>query len=105
MATGTSIWILLSMAFIGANLPWLTSRIFFVRSPKAGEKGVFWRLLEWLALYFVIGFIGIGMERASMGGVHHQDWEFYVVTLCLFAVFAIPGFIYRYNLRRILVRP
>lgn len=105
MATDTSIWILLIMAFIAANLPWFTQRIFFVFSPKTGEKGAFWRLLEWLVLYFVIGFIGIGMERASMGDVHHQDWEFYVVTLCLFAVFAMPGFIYRYNLRRIFARP
>jgi hypothetical protein len=31
--------------------------------------------------------------------VHPQGWEFYVITLALFAMFALPGFIWRYDLR------
>ncbi|MEW6613456.1 MAG: DUF2818 family protein [Pseudomonadota bacterium] len=101
----TGVWFFLFVAVVAANLPWLTSRIFFLFAPKAGEKKIFWRLLEWLVLYFVTLAIGFGIERASMGDVQRQGWEFYAVTLSLFAVLAIPSFIYRYNLRRMLARP
>ena len=94
-----SVWVLLGLAFIAANLPWLSNRIFFVLAPKSGVKSWQWRLLEWLLLYFVVGFLAIGMERATLGNVHPQSWEFYAVTFFLFAVFAFPGFIYRFNLR------
>jgi hypothetical protein len=38
------------------------------------------------------------MEKKLNGEIYAQDWEFYAVTLCLFLVFALPGFIYRNDL-------
>lgn len=96
-------WIYVLVALVAANLPWLSERIFFVVRPK-DEKSPWTRLLEWLVLYFVVGGLGIGLEQRSTGEIYPQDWEFYAVTLSLFLVFAFPGFIYRYDLRKHLRR-
>ncbi|MCL5669574.1 MAG: DUF2818 family protein, partial [Gammaproteobacteria bacterium] len=84
---------------IGANLPWLSERILLVYPPKSGVKRVWIRLLEWLLMYFVVGLIALGLEQKLHGQPHTQDWEFYAVNLFLFLVFALPGFIYRYDLK------
>ena len=55
------------------------------------------RLLEWLLLYFIVGFIALGFEKKMTGQLHAQDWEFYATGFCLFIVFALPGFIYRHD--------
>jgi hypothetical protein len=99
------IWILLIIAIIAANLPWLGERFFFFFNPPGQqEKRVWMRLLEWFVLYLLVGFIAMGLEKKATGNIYQQDWEFYVVTLCLFVVFAIPGFVYRYQLRHLLER-
>lgn len=71
-----------------------------------GESGkrVWMRLLEWLLLYFIVGGLALGLESKATGGLHSQNWEFYAVTFCLFIVFALPGFIYRHDLRHLLER-
>ncbi|MEJ2631929.1 MAG: DUF2818 family protein [Acidihalobacter sp.] len=99
MSQGNYIWIYLVLAIVAANLPWLSERLFFVVHSAKG-KGPWFRLLEWAVLYFVIGAIGLGLERRLTGEIYHQGWVFYVVTIALFLVFALPGFIYRYDLRR-----
>ena len=104
MSQGSVIIVFLLLAFVAANLPWLSERVFFLVEPKKGDKGAAVRLLEWLILYFVVGALGIGLEQKIMGNVHAQGWEFYVVTLCLFLVFALPGFIWRYDLKKHLSR-
>lgn len=96
--------ILLLLAVLAANLPWLTERFLLVFQPADRGKRFWMRLLEWLLLYFIAGFIGIGIERKATGEFKSQDWEFYAVTVCLFAVFALPGFIYRHDLQRLLQR-
>ena len=58
------------------------------------------RLLEWLILYFICGFLTLGMEKKATGGTHLQEWEFYVVGFFLFMIFAIPGFIWRHELKK-----
>lgn len=95
--------LILVVAAVAANLPWLSERFLFVRNPSGGKKE-WMRLLEWLLLYLVVGLIAVGVERKAFGVVHQQSWEFYVVTLCLFMVFAMPGFIYRHILGRLLQR-
>jgi len=55
------------------------------------------RLLEWLLLYFIVGFIALGLEKKMTGQLHSQNWEFYATGYCLFIVFALPGFIYRHD--------
>jgi len=95
----TIVIVLLVCGIVAANLPWLSERNFFIVAPAEGEKGVAVRLLEWLLLFaiFVIGALGI--ENKFMGSNYHQGWEFYTVLLCLFIVFALPGFVYRYDLK------
>ncbi|RFA30580.1 hypothetical protein CAI21_05960 [Alkalilimnicola ehrlichii] len=100
MSVGAGILLLFLVAFVAANLPWLTERVFFVLRPPAHGKREWIRLLEWAVLYVLVGLIGRGLEYQLTGQIQPQDWEFYVTTLCLFVVFALPGFIYRHDLRR-----
>lgn len=102
MTAATAAWIVILLALLAANLPWLSDRILFVRQPATGRKRTWVRWLEWLLLYFVAGGVALGFEQKIHGEIYRQDWEFYAVTLCLFLVFALPGFIYRYDLRRLL---
>ena len=104
MDTQTLIIALLIIALVAANLPWLSERNFFLWAPADGHKRVWMRLLEWLVLYGVVGILALGLENAARGDVYPQQWEFVVVTLSLFAVFAAPGFIYRHQLRHDLQR-
>ena len=100
VAQPTAIVVLLLVAVIAANLPWLSERIALVGPVPECGKREWCRLSEWLALYVLVGLLGMGLERRSQGTIHEQGWEFFVVTLCLFAVAAVPGFIYHHDLRR-----
>ncbi len=93
----------LGLAIVAANLPWLSERWLFVIVRRDGRAKPFWlRLVEWGGLYGLVVGMGFGFEYKVAGANHMQDWEFYAVTLCLFAVGALPGFIYRYQLRHLL---
>ncbi|TVO62436.1 DUF2818 family protein [Spiribacter vilamensis] len=92
------------VALIAANLPWLSDRIAFVVSPAARGKPEWIRLVEWLTLFFLVGLIAAGLEYRTQGQLQMQGWEFWVINLALFAVFALPGFIYCHDLRRRLQR-
>ncbi|HEY9098469.1 MAG TPA: DUF2818 family protein [Thiobacillus sp.] len=91
--------LLLILAFIAANLPFLVERIFFVIKPQSGSKNIAWRLLELTTMFFVVGGIALLMEN-KLGDIHPQNWEFYAVNASLFVVFAYPGFVYKYLWRR-----
>ena len=92
---------LLVIAFIAANLPWLSER--FLMLIQLNKTAV-WRWLEWLIYYVLTGLLAMGMEYKITGGIYAQQWEFYLATLCLFVVFALPGFIYHYDLKKLLNR-
>ncbi|TDY02496.1 DUF2818 family protein [Thiohalophilus thiocyanatoxydans] len=103
--SAVSIWVLLVSAIIAANLPWASERFFFLFTPPGGGlKRAWMRLVEWLVLYGLVGLIAVGLEQKATGERYPQDWEFYAVTFCMFVVFAIPGFVYRYQLRPLLHR-
>ena len=87
---------LLLMALVLANVPWLTSRLFFVLPLKQPSKSVAWCLLELVVFYFALGSLARYAEQATMGQVSPQKWEFYAITACMFLVLAFPGFIYRF---------
>lgn len=91
--------LLLILAFIAANLPFLAERIFFVVRPKSGSKNFAWRLLELVVLFFAVGGVALLLE-SRLGDIQHQGWQFYAVNASLFVVFAYPGFVYRYLWRR-----
>ena len=95
----TAVISLLIIGIVAANLPWLTARFFFFFAPPGGQECVGLRRLEWLVLmgFYIVG--SLGVERKLMGANYQQGWEFYTVLVCLFVVFALPGFIYRYDLR------
>ncbi len=95
----TAVWLLLLAALVAANLPWLSDRWFFLFTPPGGRKRAWMCWLEWLVMLALVGVLALGLERKFTGGLHEQDWEFYAVAACLFLVLALPGFIYRYELR------
>ena len=96
MSQDAGIYILLALAFVAANLPFLFERILFVLRPAGGSKGFAWRLLELLLLYVAVGLLAQVVETRGHGSAYPQNWEFYATTLSLFVVFAFPGFVYRY---------
>jgi hypothetical protein len=96
----SAVWSLIVLALISANLPFLNQRLFALIPLKTTQsKKSFWlRLVELAVYYFLLGGIAYLLE-ANIGNVFPQTWEFFAITVCLFIVFAFPGFVYQY-LRR-----
>jgi len=86
---------LLLLAFIIANFPWFSEKLFYLLPLKAGRKSLAWCLFELIVLYTLVGALTVYAEYAIYGQVSKQGWEFYTVTFSLFLVFAFPGFIYK----------
>ncbi|MDN3987058.1 DUF2818 family protein [Zwartia vadi] len=102
MDQSAAVWLLIVLACVAANLPFVNERLFAVLSVPRFANGIkpFWvRVLEFLVWYGVIGLIGLFFER-MIGNVFTQKWEFYVTALSLFVVLAFPGFVVRYLLKR-----
>ena len=95
---------LVLVALVAANLPWLSEKVFvFLPTPPQGKRNRI-RWVEWFVYYFLVGLLALGLEYKASGGAHTQDWEFYVITLCLFLVFALPGFLFRNELQHLLAQ-
>lgn len=103
MNSSFAIWAFVILSILAANLPWFSER-FLIVIRLSSAKRFLHCLIEWFLLYFVMGAMAMGLEQKINGSRHAQDWEFYVVTFCLFLVFALPGFIYRYDFRQHLIR-
>ncbi|MFY9136768.1 DUF2818 family protein [Zwartia sp.] len=102
MNQSASVWLLILLAVVAANLPFINERLFAVVPIKRFVGGIkpFWvRVLELLFWYGVIGLLGMLFER-MIGNTFTQRWEFYVTALSLFVVLAFPGFVGRYLLKR-----
>lgn len=97
MNTTVAVWLVLLLALVAANLPFVNERLFAV-GPKRAPKSLAWRLLELVVLGALVVGIGVALE-ARIGQRHPQGWEFYAVAVCLMLTFAFPGFVWRY-LRR-----
>jgi hypothetical protein len=98
MSTSAQIGFLVLLALLAANLPFANQRIFLL-GPQRISKPLIWRLVELVALYFVVG--GVGLSLESHGGqIAPQGWEFYAVTGTMFVTLAFPGFVYRYLMHR-----
>jgi hypothetical protein len=98
MSTSTQIVMLVLLALLAANLPFANQRILLV-GPQRSSKPLFWRLVELVVLYFVVGGIGLAIENHN-GQIAPQGWEFYAVTGTMFVTLAFPGFVYRYLMHR-----
>ena len=98
MSQSLQIGVLLVLALLAANLPFVNQRI-LAFGPRREHKPLGWRLLELLLAYFVVGGVGLAMEQHA-GQIAPQGWEFYAVTGTMFATLAFPGFVYRYLMQR-----
>jgi len=92
-------WLLIAIAIVAANLPFVNERLFALLPLKAPRKSFSLRGLELVVLYFAVGLLARAME-AHIGNVQSQRWEFYAISACMFLVFAYPGFVHRYMRRR-----
>jgi len=98
MSADAAVWLLLLVALVAANLPFLNERLGIVGPRRFPGKAMGWRLLE---LGLMCGLtIALGFQLEShLGQSPHQGWEFYAAMACLFLTLAFPGFVWRY-LRR-----
>lgn len=99
MSQSGSIWLVILAACVAANLPFANQRILAIGPALAPHKKLLIRLLELLALYFVVGGLALALEKRA-GQIAPQGWEFYAVTAALFITLAFPGFVFRYLVRR-----
>jgi hypothetical protein len=103
MSQTLAVWLLIALALVCANLPFLSERVFGLfawrKDGAAAVKPLWLRLIELLVFYGIVGALGFAFESA-LGNRFPQGWEFYVIALCLFLVLAYPGFVIRYLVRR-----
>lgn len=99
LSQGASIWLVLAVTLLAANLPFLNERLLGVVGLSGGVKSLAWRVLELAVLYALALGVGWLFER-RLGQIAPQGWEFYAVTASLFLVLAFPGFTWRYLIKR-----
>ena len=97
MAQSASIWLVIFVAVVAANMPFVAQR-FLIFFPLKTPKTLAVRLLELVIFYFFSGGLGLLLENRA-GQIAPQGWEFYAITGALFITLAFPGFIYRYLLK------
>lgn len=95
MSNSASVWLVIAVAFVAANLPFLNQRLFGVLPLKRAGKPLGLRLAELVLMYFLAGGLGLLLEQRA-GQIAPQKWEFYAITGALFITFSFPGFIWRY---------
>ncbi len=96
MGNSLYVLVLLMAGLVAANLPFVTRRLLGLFGPDSKSLGM--RLLELVLFYFLVGGIGLLLEK-NVGQIAPQGWEFYAITATLFLTFAFPGFVYRYLLK------
>jgi hypothetical protein len=94
MTQTASVWLVVLLALLLANLPFVNKRLFALLALK-NPKSLALRLAELFAGYLVVGGFGLYLEQRG-GQIAPQGWEFYAITGALFVTFAFPGFTYRH---------
>ena len=97
--TTLSVALLLALAVVAANLPFVNERLFVLGPRRVPAKSLGWRLLELLCFGAAVVALGMALE-ARIGQRHPQGWEFYAIVIFLFLTFAFPGFVWRILRRR-----
>lgn len=98
MSSSAAVWLVILVAVVAANLPFVNERI-GIGGPRRAPKSLGWRLLELVLLFGLTLALGFALE-ARIGQRYPQGWEFYAAMACLFATLAFPGFVWRYLRRR-----
>ncbi len=94
MTQTASVWLVVLLALLAANLPFISNRLFAVYPLKL-SKNLAIRVGELVVWYLLIGCLGLYLEQRS-GQIAPQGWEFYAITGTLFITFAFPGFTWCY---------
>ena len=95
MSQTASVWVVIVAALVAANLPFVNDRLLAVVPLRGRKKSLAVRLAELVALYLLVGGIGLALEQ-RLGQIAPQGWEFYAVTGAMFVTLAFPGFVWRY---------
>jgi len=90
-----TVWLMIGLFLLVANLPWIGNRVFFMFPMRT--KPVWVRLAELIVYYLMSLLIGIVFETRFSGEVYTQNWEFFVTTLSFFLVLSVPGVVYRFQ--------
>lgn len=98
MTSSAAVWLVILVAVVAANLPFVNERLFVV-GPKRAPKHLGWRVLELVILWGITLGIGFALE-ARIGQNQPQGWQFYAAFACMFLTLAFPGFVWRYLRRR-----
>jgi hypothetical protein len=94
MNQAASVWLVIVLALVAANLPFASNRLLALY-PLKGPKLLAVRLAEMVFWYFVVGAVALLLEQHG-GQIAAQGWEFYAITATMFITFAFPGFVFRY---------
>lgn len=94
MTQTASVWLVVLLALLLANLPFVSKRLFAVLAFK-NPKSLALRLAELFTGYLLAGGVGRYLERRS-GQIAPKGWALFAITGALFVTFAFPGFTYRY---------
>ena len=62
MTSSPAVWLVLALALVAANLPFVNERLFVVGPQRAPAKPLGWRLLELLSLGAFVVLLGMGLE-------------------------------------------
>ena len=98
MSQSASAGLVILLAVLAANLPFVSQRLLGVLTLKQ-PKILAVRLAELVVLYLLVGGVGLLLENKA-GQIATQGWEFYAITATLFVTFAFPGFVFRYLFKR-----
>lgn len=98
MSLTVSVWFVIVLALLAANLPFFSQRLFGLAALSA-PKSLAVRLGELVVMYFLAGGVGLLLEHRA-GQIAPQGWEFYAITGSLFVTLAFPGFVWRYLVKR-----
>ncbi len=98
MSLTVSVWFVIVLALLAANLPFFSQRLFGVVALRA-PKSLAVRLGELVAMYGLAGG-GVLLLEHRAGQIAPQGWEFYAITASLFVTLAFPGFVWRYLVKR-----
>jgi hypothetical protein len=99
MSQTASIWLVILVAFVAANLPFVLDRAVLGVWQRPTSKPLVVRLAELAVFYLLVGALGLALEQ-RLGRIAPQGWEFYAITATLFVTLAFPGFVWRYLARR-----
>jgi Protein of unknown function (DUF2818) len=93
-----AIVLVLVLAAVAANLPFMSNRLGLV-GPQRQPKPFVWCLIELGLLGALVVGVGVYLE-SNLGQVHPQGWQFYVAMGCFFITLAFPGFVWSYLKRK-----